>query len=315
MIKTRIIGEQNQNQQFVNQNDLFRQGIELQSPNYYVNSYFTRFLPITKQVLFESGSEHSTCSNPWFDDTVIFENLKGVSLDKLNKKKFIQKFCFEIENRDFGQINFVEDSINNVYIPFLDADKFNAVDYLLTQNQNYPLSILSKNNFILNPYKTDGVIEPLPIREIASFSSIDYPRNARGVFGSIQSDCSEDIFGKNTEINSFLEKNANNNIPFYDAGKVSLEQNINNIFPNPGFVLEDTVVIKPFNDSTDKSQLLEFYYNNDLKHILINNAVVSLEKQSKDSTLILGTGQIVTSNQLNKWVPNIDSIAYAGLRR
>lgn len=75
---------------------------------------------------------------------------------------------------------------------FEELDYFNPVDYLEAQEFGEPLydgiftfPIITGDNDQIENYWSDGIIEPLPIREVASFFSIEMPFMARGVRAGI----------------------------------------------------------------------------------------------------------------------------------
>ena len=129
-----------------------------------------------------------------------------------------------------------------------EIDLFNPVDFILAQN-NYTTSsitltwpIVIKDYDATNNYEIDGIIEPITIRAVASFFSINIPWEPHAVRGSVL-DGNLNFRNATDRIMSVDYFNPNSDyIEYFDM--VDMFGNM----PLNGYFRDDQISIKPFVD-------------------------------------------------------------------
>lgn len=296
--------------------DAYRQGIEISRPEYYRGANFPKILPNTTPGLIRTGSLQANYDVRFFDETLTLPDVNSLSTLSMDSPKAFTKIRLQAEQRDFGQTGPDDSSIDaGGYQPFREADKFDAKTYIELGSERYPMAATMQNAYFGNPYTYDGVIEPLTIRPIADFSTIEAPRPAHGVFGSLESSHAKDSLGEDVPIVSFYDFNSRSTDPYFDAGKVPLNNNVETM-PEPGFVDATGSMALPFVDTTDKRQNASRYNDQQISSLMLANVTGSIVGFPAPGVVVATAGQVVRPTQLKQdIVVGTDSIAFAGLRR
>jgi hypothetical protein len=300
-------------------NDTLRQGIEISSPAYLRGAAFPKVLPNSSPGLIRRGSTQATFETRVYDDTLNVPHLGQLDSLSLDSPQAYTKINLQIEQRDLGQLGETDaDTDAGDLQPFRESAKFDPVDFLNAAfGSYYPMSQLQLNTYFGNPYRSDGVIEPLTIRAEAAFSTIEFPQIARSIKGDMQGAHGEDVLRTACPIESsfklqdILEAPLE---PFFDAGPVHLGDGA---MPEPGFVESTGHKAAPKSDTSDKLVNANRYDDPEISALMLESSAGPHDVYPSPGTLLATAGQQVRPTQLigSEPLPGTDSIAFVGLRR
>lgn len=297
-----------------NVNDLYRQGVEITTPAYLRGAQFPKLLPNASPGLIRSGSLLATFEVRHYDDTLNEPSVRSLDSLSMDSPKAFTKIRLQQERRDLGQLGESDSDVDAGGLqPFREAARFDAKTYIELGEARYPMSAATRNAYFGSPYRHDGVIEPLTIRPIADFSSIEVPRPAHGVFGSLESSAAEDVLGRSTPIGFTLEFNGPSTSPFFDGGQVVLGPDT---MGDPGFVESTGSAASAFTDSSDKRNNADRYNDPEIRGLMLSNVTGSITDFPAPGTVIAAAGTVVSPTHLRQEpLAATDSIAFIGLRR
>jgi hypothetical protein len=300
----------------INVNNLYRQGVEVTSIQYLRGAQFPKILANETPGLIRSGSLQATFDVRFYDDTLnepIAGSLTSLSLDT---PRVTTKIRHQQERRDLGQISATDTDLDAPgLLPFTENEKFDAKKYVEAGNNRFSLGISAGNVNVKSPYYFDGVLEPFDIRSIATFSSIETPQPAHGIYGSLEGSYAKDAFNRFNPIGFVLEFNGPSCAPFLDAGQTVLTDSVSS-FPDPGYIDTEGTAISPYTDSSDRSAMSKRYRDTQIGELISLNST-SLQDYMPAFNEIIATAGIQTNpTHLNRdQIPGTDSIAFVGLRR
>ncbi len=116
---------------------------------------------------------------------------------EITHQKFFDMGTVKISAGEPGHVlrrnRFGEDKVWDTQTAYQDKDYFNPVKFVsasaqpedVGQSANFTFPILTSDSTQIDNYNFDGIIEPLSIRPVASFFSIDIPFESHGVRGSL----------------------------------------------------------------------------------------------------------------------------------
>lgn len=212
----------------------------------------------------------------------------------------------QLPQRQFGELSeqiFEQTS-------FLEVDFFDPLKYIRQQTLTgahptltYPVifktSILSPGNVL------DGIIEPLAIRHVASFTSIDAPFEAHSVYGNLESGNHNKFTHADQVLQRVLFSQENRGVSPYEDNV----DNFQGMPTNVGFFPNNSQVISPFLDSQLKSGVMQDQY--------MSSSIISATLAMKPaSDSYVPTGYKTYSSGfgwLNRNGIGADSIAYGNL--
>lgn len=162
---------------------------------------------------------------------------------------------------DFGyQKNYRNESV------FVDAEKFDSVKFLLNE-EAYTYPIIIGENSDVESYNFNGVIEPLSIRPVASFYSIDVPFEAHSMWANLE-DGNMNITRSYSQIVTVYERDLRNHIPPW-LDMVDMMGLVAKI-PSTGYFTQDKNFLLPFIDLKDRIEL-EQTLDQEMLGILLNS--------------------------------------------
>jgi hypothetical protein len=134
---------------------------------------------------------------------------------------------------------------------FEELDYFNAEFFLRAQELAEPLllniitfPIITGDNDQIENYYLDGIIEPFPIREVASFFSIEVPFQARGVRGTMMAGNSDQTWSSDQVLTVDAYEPDKQQIEYLD-----LVDMIDGRHPMNGFFRNEKSTRRPFEDA------------------------------------------------------------------
>lgn len=140
-------------------------------------------------------------------------------------------------NYGYGETNYRNESF------FEEIDRFDAVKYI-NDADAYRKTYVSSDNADLESYNFNGVIEPLSIRSVASFFSIDVPFEAHSVWANLESG-NASIRRSYDRVVTIYEKNFDPIKPWLDMiDMIGVVQKL----PTPGYFNNEENYLLPFND-------------------------------------------------------------------
>ena len=232
-------------------------------------AFFYGFLPENKNEYFEDDTNvdldsklKNSNSNQYFitgsiiDTAQIDPYRQGVELTSY--KQFysgIDRGVCKIHAGEPGHVlrknNFGTDRNFRKENYYYDIEYFNAVTYL-NSDRVYTYPIITGDNSETENYNFNGVIEPLTIRALVSFFSIDVPFEAHDIKANIE-DGNGDITRSHSKVISIYERNPSHRIvPWLDM--IDMVGEVKKI-PTMGFFNDDKSFITPFNDQKNKVEL------------------------------------------------------------
>ena len=210
-----------------------------------------------------------------------------------------------IEQNTFGQGKTHSDSS-----VFHDLANFDAVSYLRDTTGTQVFSVVLADASTTTPDQMNGVIEPLPIRTVASLTSIDEPfefRSIKGEFGNgnldsfRKSDSVESIFSISPPAVKDPYIDSAHLFGDVDAGSVKV----------PGYFPDDEKIVFPFDDDDD--------IKTTKKGITASGGdmLVALRAMSPASDSLIDDGfkSAGTGFSYKNSRSGIDSIAFGGLKK
>lgn len=154
---------------------------------------------------------------------------------------------------------------------FEELDYFDPVYYITAQHELSPLlfsvitfPIITGNNDQLENYVFDGVIEPFPIREIASFFTIEVPFQARSIKGGLMSGNEDTTRATEQILTVDAYEPTHEQVNYLD-----LVDMIGNTIPLNGFFRHDKSPLSPFSDTRyPRNAELSTTYSNEMNGAL-----------------------------------------------
>lgn len=186
---------------------------------------------------------------------------------------------------------------------FQEIDYFDPVKYIQIQSGSTPIEDLMTFPIIINNSDPDiismnGVIEPLTIRAIVSFASIDSPET-HSVKGNVMNG-NTDFMGYTDQVVTQYTIGIDNPIPYIDDTDM-----FNNQIPVGGYFSLDKTLLKPFDDRTYVRDL-EVEYEPDMELALRSLNTVS------NNCILIGKKSSTTGWQYDN-IAGTDSIAFGGM--
>ena len=233
-----------------------------------------------------------------YDDTLV-TNIGEGNYYFGNKKQEVY-LNHQIEQRDLGQGKLYNNSGDTAYVETTNPD--DPVEIINTHPSDLYLPI-SMVDFTSDD-ATDGVIDPLMVREKIQRAGTEIPFQTKGIRCSLSN---EDPFRKSALIADGYNLNDPSTVPFLDSpeffGTIEL----------PSIFNEDKVKIRPFIDVNNQQ---EIYYeklsvggttiSSDMKNALLTNAFDTSD--AKKFEKVGRTGRDFSNNAA-------DSIAFGGLTK
>lgn len=149
-------------------------------------------------------------------------DLRRTGSEILNSKQFIAGTC-TISAGTPGHIVdpvcYGVDTISSVDPDvYYEIPVFNPVDFLLTNAEGYTYPIVTADTNTSVNYSLNGTIEPLTIRSVASFFSVDVPREAHSAKATYGNG-NEDIFGRCDQVLTvdYQDQRSQNFNPFLES--------------------------------------------------------------------------------------------------
>jgi len=186
---------------------------------------------------------------------------------------------------------------------FKELDYYNAITYINNQDSvTYPLVTHDSNE--TENYNFNGVIEPLTIRAIAAFFSIDVPFEAHSLKGTLM-DGNHDITTATSRILNVKLKKENYKIPPW-VDLIDMMGTVKKV-PTIGFFNDDKTYVNPFNDSSNKVQLSTNLPNDMISSV--TQLIESTENHVSENEISAACGWMYD----DIWSKGTDSITFGGL--
>jgi len=135
---------------------------------------------------------------------------------------------------------------------YQDLEYFDALDYIDGGNTYAKYPIITNDSDETENYNFNGVIEPMPIRAVAAFFSIDVPFEARSVKGAVM-DGNLDAINASSKVLVVDDKSPKYRImPWLDL--VDMMGAVKKV-PTTALFNDDKTYLNPFNDTTNKIPL------------------------------------------------------------
>lgn len=132
---------------------------------------------------------------------------------------------------------------------FADLDLFDPVTYLKSQEAASPLTariftfpIITGDNDQLENYNFNGIIEPMPIRPVVAFFSIDAPFEAHGVRGTLMAGNTNQVNGTEQVLTVDRHEPAQEIVGFLDMVDIIDGHPLN------GYFRHEFIALSPFVD-------------------------------------------------------------------
>jgi hypothetical protein len=297
------------NEENSNFNDLQRQGVEISDIKYIRGILFPKILANYSTRLVRDGE--NTENKKYFDDTLQESNSKNLNLD--DSRRLRNKILMNFEQRNLGQLDFTDsDASRPGFEPFRESIKFNPVEFLSTDQSNYPFSILEKQRYLENYFTLDGVLEPLAIRSLADFSNINFPLPYNSIKGNIVGQYSQDFEGNGCLIENKENLNKNTVIPFFDYAPENHIDGIQSML-NSGVFSNERKFSPPFKDSSGLEKKLIQYLELSIQDVMNNS--ISYDEELNDDEIFSSAGFSYSITNLNYKIRKNDSIAYNNLMK
>lgn len=192
---------------------------------------------------------------------------------------------------------------------FEELDYFNPVTFINSQNDlsssatlkiSYPI-IVGDNDQLENT-NFNGIIEPLDIRAVASFFSIEVPFIAHSIKGTLQAGNSDQHMSTDTIMQSIsLTVNTASIIPYVDMVDM-----FNGQVPMNGYFQTDKVLLTPFEDVRYLRNAASQSYSADMQSALSpltgsTDNFVGIDKKSASAGFVYGDASVT------------DSVAFGGM--
>jgi len=193
---------------------------------------------------------------------------------------------------------------------FEELDYFDPVFYIRAQHSESPLlfdvitfPIITGDNDQLENYYFNGIIEPFPIREVASFFSTEVPFAARSIRGSFISG-NEDITRASEQILTVdVFEPTNEQVNYLD-----LVDMIGGTIPMNGFFRYDKSSLTPFTDARYiRNEQIATTYSSEL------NSALSVMTGSTDNYINFKQKSSTSGWVYNNTPIGTDSLAFGGM--
>jgi len=267
--------------------------------------YFDDTPGVDKDERLKASNSSSYVNTGSIDTSAIDAYRQGVEITR--SKHFFVRSIPKIHSGEPGNVikkNVFGSDKDNIFPEnyYQDLEFYDPIKFLQTNQLTYPI-ITSDFNELEN-YNFNGIIEPMPIRSVASFFSIDIPFEARSVKGHL-SDGNLDITLASDRKLTVDKKYTKHKIqPWLDM--VDIIGDVKKI-PTIGFFnTSDKVYLDPFNDLSNKVQLSTNLPEDMIEVVKKMNS--STENYVKDGDISASTGWTYD----DVWSKGTDSIAFGG---
>lgn len=308
--------------------DSARQGASITSYSHFRGGIVSpRLVGNNGTAIHVSGTLLTTDDVRYFDDTVIEPSSQRQDHLRGDRPKYEFVPSHQIEQRDLGTLSEGQ-KMRAGQEPYRDADRWDPATYLLLSDTGYPNSSALRNVYFDNPYRADGVLEPFPIRSVASLSSVESPFESRGTKGALCTQAASDPLGRAVPIRDRTNLTDPSAPFFLDAPLVPVAYTpvgtsaaTGSMF-DAGVINDVAAVEPPFVDTTDKRESSLLYNDPEIRSLMLSGSYGFLGDTQGASTLnnpgdLLATaGSVVRPTQLKENViQGTDSLAFVGLRR
>lgn len=193
---------------------------------------------------------------------------------------------------------------------FEELDYFDPVYYINAQHDQSPLlfsiitfPIITGDNDQLENYYYNGVIEPLPIREIASFFSTEVPFTARSIKGSFISGNEDSTRSSEQILTVDVFEPSNEQVNYLD-----LVDMIGGVLPLNGFFRYDKSALSPFIDTRyPRNEQIATTYSDEL------NSALSVMTGSTDNYINFKQKSSTSGWVYDNTSIGTDSLAFGGM--
>lgn len=187
--------------------------------------------------------------------------------------------------------------------PYVEIERFDSVRFLQSDG-NYTYPIIIGDNTDVEIHEFNGVIEPLTIRPVISFYSIDVPFESHSMWANLE-DGNMNITRSYSRVVTVYERDVKNCIqPWLDmVDMVGLVVKI----PSTGYFNQDKNFLLPFNDTKDRIELSK-NLDNDMRNALLD-MVGDTESYVPDGYISAPCGWMYD----DVTVKGTDSLAFGGL--
>lgn len=196
---------------------------------------------------------------------------------------------------------------------FEELDYFNPITFLRAQEIGDPLllniltfPIITGDNDQIENFVFDGVIEPLPIREIASFFSIEVPFQARSVRGALMSGNDDQTAASDLIVSVDYYEPEKHQIEYIDM--VDLIGTGSTPHQMAGYFQFDKSKRRPFDDARfPRNVPIATTYSSEM------NAAISLMSGSTDNYISFKQRGSTSGFYYDNTPVGVDSIAFGGM--
>lgn len=308
--------------------DSARQGVSITSYTYFRGGLASPKMVGNNGVAIRaSGSLLTTGDVRYFDDTVVEPSSQRQDHTRGSRPSYELVPRLQTEQRDLGRLTAAQKTRAGQE-PYRDADRLDPATYLLLGSTGYPNSSALLNVYFDNPYRADGVLEPFPIRAVASLSSLESPFESRGTKGAICSHVGSDALGRAIPIVAKTNPSDAALPHFLDAPLIPVsftpagtDSTVGKIF-DPGAVNDSAASEPPFTDSTDARESSVAYSDPGIRALMLSGSTGFLGDTQGAPTLngpgdLMATaGSVTRPTQLKTTaLQGTDSLAFVGLRR
>lgn len=186
---------------------------------------------------------------------------------------------------------------------FKELEYYDALKYINNQDIiTYPL--VTHDSDETENYNFNGIIEPLTIRAVAAFFSIDVPFEAHSLKATLM-DGNQDITTAASKILNVKLKKENYKIPPW-LDLIDMMGTVKKV-PTIAFFNDDKTYINPFNDSSNKVQLSTNLPNDMIS--AVTELIGSTENYISENETSAACGWMYD----DVWSKGTDSIAFGGL--
>jgi hypothetical protein len=297
-------------------NDRLRQGTEVSRPEYLRGTNSPNVTTLTRASLVTTGSVEPISRKQFFDDTVVEpKTVSGGNL-ALATTRVRTVIVHDRDRRDFG-FSSNDSGGANESTPFIDTIKFSPSSFVAAGDARYPMSDAATNQDFENPYRLNGILEPLSIRPKASLSSIETPYESHDVWGTVESMHAQ-VFDRSCNPIGFLIPFEGERItidPYQDEYPILLAEGTGSM-PDVGIVDAQPSPLGSFVDFSDKELNAGRYVDSGISSVIVTGVTGSTDVYPPLDHYLATAGYQPSMTQLRRRRNvGVDSIAYVGLER
>jgi hypothetical protein len=268
------------------------------------NEYFDDGSGVDKDEKIKSGTADQYILTGSMDTSLIDGFRQGVEISRI--KHFLAGNSVRIHAGEPGHV--IKKNLYGTDRNFLkqdfyqDLDYYSPVGYLLS-NENVTYPIITHDTDETENYNFNGVIEPLTIRAVAAFFSIDVPFEAHSIKG-LMMDGNVDIAMSNSRILTVDDRNTDYKIPPW----LDLIDTIGSVkkIPTMAYFNDDKTYLNPFNDSSTRVQLSTNLSDD------MNTAVLKMNPETENYIAKNEISATCGWTYDDVWSKGTDSIAFGG---